>query len=278
MDKKRVIEENQYLQTYNPDKYPKQSVAVDIVVFTVADRENENYRKLKEKFLKILLIRRGGPPDKGKWALPGGFVGDDSIEEAAHRELRTETNIQNIYIEQLYTWGDVNRDPRMRVVSCSYLSLIDSGSVAVRAGDDAAEAAWFDLYAKDEDGLITLTFEKKDLILEAKLEPERYRQGVVEGVNYKIVDDGDLAFDHARIIMYGLERLRSKVELTDIVFNLMPEKFTLSELQRVYEIIMNKPLIPAAFRRKIASSVAEISEYEKPAGHRPSKLYKYNRG
>jgi ADP-ribose pyrophosphatase YjhB (NUDIX family) len=138
--------EKEFLQEYNADIYEKPSVTVDMLIFSVAEEENDNYRKLPEKVLKLLLIKRGEHPYMGQWALPGGFVGvRESVDDAAVRELRAETNIENIYMEQLYTWGEVHRDPRTRVISCSYMALVDSTAQKVQGGDDAAEAGWFKL-------------------------------------------------------------------------------------------------------------------------------------
>lgn len=129
------ITEEQFLKTYDAGVYERPSVTVDMLIFTVMEREQDNYRKLSEKSLQLLLIQRGEHPYLGQWALPGGFVGvHESLDEAARRELFTETNIDNIYMEQLYTWGEVQRDPRMRVISCSYMTLVDRTALNVQAG------------------------------------------------------------------------------------------------------------------------------------------------
>lgn len=151
MDKKYIknrqgLTEKEFLGQYDAGIYERPSVTVDMLIFTVMDEEKENYRKLPEKSLKLLLVKRGDHPFIADWALPGGFVSvNESIDEAAMRELKTETNIDNIYMEQLYTWGDVKRDPRTRVISCSYMALIDSTTLDVKAGDDADDAAWFNV-------------------------------------------------------------------------------------------------------------------------------------
>jgi ADP-ribose pyrophosphatase YjhB (NUDIX family) len=148
LDKQGITEE-QFLKNYDASKYERPSVTVDMLVFTVTDEEKKNYRKLPEKVLRLLMIKRGEHPFIGQWALPGGFVKmDESIDEGALRELKEETNIDNIYMEQLYTWGDVGRDPRTRVISVSYMSLIDSKSFDIKANDDADEAKWFTVKSK----------------------------------------------------------------------------------------------------------------------------------
>lgn len=282
--------EQEFLQNYDASVYDRPSVTADMLIFSVMDEERESYRKLPEKSLKLLLIKRGNHPHMGKWALPGGFVAvNESVDDAAIRELKTETNIDGIYMEQLYTWGEVDRDPRTRVISCSYLALVDSSSLNVKAGDDADDARWFDVdYSVFEEKktisekgflnekLISLTLLNEADTLKAVIKVSEEYKGRSVRLKREIVNSEGIAFDHAKIVEYAIERLRNKVEYTDIAFNLMPELFTLSELQQVYEVISGKELLAAAFRRKIALMVIETNEYTKDAGHRPSKLYKFN--
>lgn len=284
------LTEEQFLQSYDAGGYERPSVTVDMLIFTVMERAQHNYRKLSEKSLQLLLIQRGQHPYLGQWALPGGFVSvHESIEDAARRELFTETNIDNIYMEQLYTWGEVERDPRMRVISSSYMALVDRTTLNVQAGDDAADAAWFEVADQligttrkelergyELEKLIRITLQNEQTTLSGVVRHTETVQGHVRQTHSQIVESGGLAFDHLLMVRYAIERLRGKVEYTDIIFNLMPPLFTLSELQRVYEIILGKELLAAAFRRKIADSVTETEEYTKDAGHRPSKLYRYN--
>lgn len=284
------ITEEEFLQAYDPERYERPSVTVDMLIFTVLEREQDNYRKLPEKSLQLLLIQRGEHPYLGHWALPGGFVStDESLEDAARRELSTETNIDNIYMEQLYTWGEVERDPRMRVISCAYLALVDRSNLNIRAGDDAADAAWFEVtYEKlqehrseTEEGyeleqLVQVTLQSGKVTLTGQVKVTETVQRHVRRTRREIVSTDGLAFDHLKMIQYAVERLRGKVEYTDIIFNLMPPVFTLTELQRVYEIILGKELLAPAFRRKIADRVIETDQFTKDAGHRPSRLYRYN--
>ncbi|HHY64001.1 MAG TPA: NUDIX hydrolase [Clostridiaceae bacterium] len=284
------LTEEQYLAAYDASRYERPSVTVDILVFTVTEGEKENYRKLSEKELRILLIKRGEHPFLGKWALPGGFVKmDESLDEAAIRELKEETNIDNIYMEQLYTWGDVGRDPRTRVISTAYMSLADSSTLNIKASDDADDAKWFTVSAKTfqeqkdvtENGYIIRQMIKLNLTgdeeeLSAIIRKVKTVDGKVTRIAREIVESEGLAFDHAKIIEYGLERLRNKIEYTDIAFNLMPELFTLTELQQVYEVILGKELLKANFRRKIAGMVVETNKYSRESGHRPSKLFRFN--
>lgn len=282
--------EQQFLREYDVSQFERPSVTVDMLVFTVADEEEQNYRKLSPKTLQLLLIKRGEHPYLGQWALPGGFVSPkESLEEAARRELRTETNIDDIYLEQLYTWGDVERDPRTRVISTSYIALVDREALEVKAGDDAAEAQWFqieDRWLRETktatvDGSITEKWVELRLRglgeeLSATMKVTKTVAGRIVRETREIVETNQLAFDHAKIILYALERLRNKIEYTDIAFALMPELFTLSELQQVYEVILGKELLAAAFRRKVADKVLETNQYRKHAGHRPSKYFRFN--
>lgn len=290
VNNKEGLTEKQFLSSYDAGKYERPSVTVDMLIFTVTDREKENYRKLPEKALRLLMIKRGEHPYIGRWALPGGFVKmDESLDEAAVRELKEETNIDEIYMEQLYTWGDVSRDPRTRVISTSYMSLIDSSTLDIKASDDADDAKWFTVICKLSEEQKTVT--EKGYILERlyKLELKNEEDNLsaiirvvktVEGratkIAREVIESKGIAFDHAKIIEYAIERLKNKIEYTDIAFNLMPELFTLTQLQQVYEVILGTELLKANFRRKTADMVIETDEYTKDAGHRPSKLFRFN--
>lgn len=287
---KQGLTETEFLQQYDVRVFERPSVTVDMLIFTIVDEEKENYRRLPEKSLKLLLIKRGGHPYLGQWALPGGFVAkNESVDEAALRELKTETNIDEVYMEQLYTWGDVTRDPRTRVISCSYMALADSISLEVKAGDDADDASWFNVkYSVLEEKKTLLeknfTFEKTVKItlsndkdaLEATVKVIEKYAGKAIMTEREVLDSKGIAFDHAKIIQYAMERLRNKMEYTDIAFHLMPELFTLSELQRVYEVALDKEMLSSAFRRKIAGMVTETNQFTKDAGHRPAKLFRFN--
>jgi len=272
---KNGLTEEEFLAIYEPGDYPRPSVATDMVIFTVTDEEEDNYRKLPEKELRVLLIKRGGHPYLGCWALPGGFVRPtETTEEAAGRELREETGVDQVYLEQLYTFSQPDRDPRTWVMSCSYMALIDSSRVNVLAGDDADEAAWFRFSCQMtgiEEGKERweLKLSHGDLCLQAVLAKPK-KGSFTEST---ILENDGLAFDHARILAYGLERLRGKLKYTDLAFHLMPEYFTLTQLQQVYEVVLDKELPTAAFRRKASSMVKETERYTENEGHRPSRLY-----
>lgn len=289
------MNESEFLEWYKreeKDKYDKPSVTVDMLIFTVADKKKSNNRRLPEKELRILLVKRKDHPFIGQWAIPGGFVNmNENLDESAMRELKEETNLENIYMEQLYTWGDVGRDPRMRVVSTSYMALVDSSNLNVRAGDDAEDAKWFTIKesiveeSKDKsDGKyqvtkkieLQLVSEDEEDIMFSTLLVESTTTNAVTKTETKIIDANGIAFDHLKIIQYALERLVNKVEYTPIAFNLMPEYFTLTELQMVYETILGKKLIKSNFRRKILPMVIETDKVKGDSAHRPSKLFTFN--
>jgi ADP-ribose pyrophosphatase YjhB (NUDIX family) len=284
------LTEHQFLEQYRAGDFERPSVAADMVIFTVTNTEADSYRKLPEKELRILLIQRGGHPFLGNWALPGGFVRpDETTEQAAVRELHEETGVDEVYLEQLYTFSDVGRDPRTWVMSCSYMALINSDQVQLKAGDDADLAAWFKVTYR-------LLRERKEIIEDGYVKTKEYElklssddeeftavvgrtmtsKSASTSTAYSIVSNDGLAFDHAKIIACAIERLRGKVNYTDLALNLMPDLFTLTDLQQVYEVILDKELLKAAFRRKVADLVAETDHYTENAGHRPSRLYRRN--
>ena len=202
----------------------KMQVTVDIVIFTI-----------QEGVLKVLLIKRRIPPFLGQTAIPGGFVLEhEDLDQAALRELKEETGVSDVYLEQLYSFGKPDRDPRGRVVTVAYFALI-SPDRKLTAGSDAAAAAWYSI---------------------DQLPP--------------------LAFDHATILNYALERLRNKLEYTTVGFQLLPEKFTLTELQEVYEAILGRKLDKRNFRRKMSvlKILKPLAEHRR-GGQRPAQLYRF---
>ena len=288
MKPSREQTEAEFLKTYDASKYERPSVTVDMVIFTVLDRPQVNYRKLPEKDLCVLLIKRGGHPYKDRWALPGGFMNPtETLEQAAARELMEETGVENAYMEQLYTWGDPGRDPRTWVVSCSYMALVDANRFKLAAGDDAVDARWFRVSKKlkQEKRKVlrngSMLKQKHSLILssdamttEALLEKTVTKQGCRQTEEEQILVPGELAFDHARMIGYAVDRLRTKIEYTDLAFNLMSEYFTLTQLQQVYETILDCELLKANFRRKLESKVVKTDYFTEGDGYRPSQLFK----
>lgn len=205
--------------------YPHPAVTTDIVIFTIRDGR-----------LKLLLIRRGGEPFKGKWALPGGFVGiDESLEDGARRELQEETGVSGVWLEQLYSFGAPDRDPRERVITVAYYALIPSDRLEIRAATDAEAVDWFAMEELPE-----------------------------------------LAFDHPKIVAMAHERLAAKLDYSTIAFQFMPARFTLSELQRVYEIILGQEIDKRNFRKWVLAleQIEETGERRREGAHRPAMLYR----
>lgn len=265
--------EEEFLKNYNSDQFEKLSVTSDILIFSVADGVRENYRKLNDKHFAVLLVKRDDYPFKDKWCLPGGFIRmDETTSEAANRILKKETNLEDIYLEQLYTFDDVNRDPRMRIISTSYMALVDKNKLKYEI---SREASWFNMHILEDEKQINVTFDNGNVNFSIVIE-KILREKTTDRYDYKVVKNDNLAFDHAKVIVSGISRLKNKIEYTDIVFNMMPEYFTLGELQQVYEVILGRELLDPAFRRIIKSKVIKTDKVRSDGGHRPSVLYKYN--
>ena len=265
--------EEEFLKDYNPDDYEKLSVTTDVLIFSVSNEENINYRKTEKKKMSILLVKRDEYPFKDKWCLPGGFVGiNEDLDEAPVRILKNETNIDDIYLEQLYTFGNANRDPRMRIISTSYMALIDKSKIKTKLSDNAS---WFDIISCEEkDNVVTIILDNGETTIKFVVE-KVLKEKTTDRYSFKVTRNDALAFDHAIVILSGMERLKNKIEYTDIVFNMMPELFTLGELQKVYEVILGKKLLDPAFRRIIADKVEKTECMKTGGGHRPSYLYRY---
>ena len=265
--------EEEFLKNYNPNNFERLSMTADILIFSVSSEEEENYRKTDKKKMSILLVKRDNYPFKDKWCLPGGFVGiDENLDDAPKRILKNETNLDNIYLEQLYTFGDVNRDPRMRIVSISYMALVDKNRLNENISNNAS---WFDItFYEDKDNIVDIVLDNGNTTISFKIE-KILRERTTDRYTFKTIKNDSLAFDHPLVILSGMERLRNKLEYTDIVFNMMPELFTLGELQQVYEIILGKELLDPAFRRIIADKVEKTDKMKTGGGHRPSALFRY---
>ena len=266
--------EEDFLKDYDSSIYEKLSITADILLISISNKEKTDYRKNNQKKMSILLVKREEYPYKDKWCLPGGFIdpNNETLEDCANRVLKSETNLENIYLEQLYTFDSINRDPRMRIISTSYIGLIDKNKVTNIIND---KAKWFDitkLEEKDEGVSIELNNGVDNLIIKVKKE---LVDKTTSKYKYIGLDNNEVAFDHDIVIVSGIERLRNKINYTDIVFNMMPKYFTLKELQQVYEVILCKKLLDPAFRRIIKDKVEETDKYETNMGHRPSRLYKY---
>lgn len=274
MNNNEYSSEEEFLKHYDSSSFEKLSMTVDTLVFSVSEDKQDNYRKLNEKHFSVLMVKRDNYPFKDMWCLPGGFIKmDETCEEAAERILAKEANVHNIYLEQLFTLSDINRDPRMRIVSTSYMALIDKNRLNDKLYDNAS---WFNVDITEDENSVLLLLNNGREILKAKMQKKR-KNVTSENYEYVVVENSGIAFDHAEVIALGATRLKNKIEYTDVVFNMMPEYFTLGELQQVYEVILGKKLLDPAFRRIIASKVEKTNKVERGGGHRPSALFKYKK-
>ncbi len=210
-------------------EFERPGLTVDCVIFGL-DLEEEN--------LQVMLIERDLEPFAGMWAIPGGFVHNgESLEQAALRELREETGITDVFLEQLYTFGDPGRDPRGWVVSVAYYALVSPEKHSISATTDARQARWFPVAALPR-----------------------------------------LAFDHDEILKVAIDRIRGKLTYAPIGFELLPQKFTIKQLQKLYEIVLGRRLDNRNFRKKIFSMdvLRELNEMQKGVPHRAARLYRFD--
>lgn len=264
--------EAEFLKNYDYKKYDRPSVTVDIAAFGVWGEAGETYRKDEEKTISLLLIKRGEYPFKDKWALPGGFLrGEETVEECAFREIREETSVEPRSLMPIGVFSETGRDPRGWIISNAFVSVISEEGVKTSSGDDAEDAKWFKCsLVEQENNLYKLILECETEKLSAIVEKTKVQFGRAE---YKIIESNDLAFDHAKIIATAFSILKKVAEDFDILFDFLPEKFTLTGLQKVQETILGVPLLPANFRRKVEKYVQETDEYTSGMGHRPAKLF-----
>ena len=264
--------EKEFLESYDSSIFEKLSVTSDILIFSVSSMPQDNYRKLNDKCFSVLLVKRDNYPFKDKWCLPGGFIGiSETSIDASRRILKSETNLEDIYLEQLYTFDSVNRDPRMRIISISYMALVDKNKLYNKLSNNAS---WFNMSVLEDEKEINIVFDNGNENFSVVV-GKTLREHTTDRYEYSILKNEKLAFDHPIVIASGISRLKNKLEYTDIVFNMMPQYFTLGELQQVYEVILGKELLDPAFRRIIASKVVKTDKVKTGGGHRPSVLYKY---
>ena len=257
--------EAEYLASYKNDVYGKISVAVDILLL-----------RMKEDLscMQTLLIQRKAHPFLDCWALPGGFLGEEeSAYEAACRKLREKTGIEGIYLEQLYSMNQPERDPRMRIIDIAFTGLIPYSEHREAKSEDAA---WFDITHTGEQ--IALHNEERDVHIVYELQEKAFPNGIITVRNYvpRPVSEEILAFDHSEIVLEGLMKLRNNVLLSDCAFNLVPNEFTLPDLQKVYEVILGSELYKANFRDKMAGKIVAKNKLMKPlSGNRVANVYSY---
>lgn len=294
-------EEREYLENYNIEQFERPSVATDIVAFAVMqDGEQSNIRKLENRELKLLLVKRSQFPYKDAWALPGGFLRpDETIEETAKRELLEETGVENPFLHLAGVYSEARRDPRGWIISNSFISLINAENCSLRADTDAWDAAWFcvklqsDNTSSDDSTsttkiikhILTLSFDSassdsnikgdENIEIKAIVSEKSTRKGHNHVSSYQIVDSGELGFDHAKIIVQSLLELRDMMEYDlRIAFDLLPESFTLAQLQSTIEKVTDKKFLSANFRRKASDYVEETGEVIEGYGHRPAMLFR----
>lgn len=247
---------------YSIEDYERPSVATDIIVFGVDTKARNTNRELHEKKLQILLIKRGETPFKNYFALPGGFLRPgENLEQAAHRELQEEAGITNAKLINIKPYSDPNRDPRGWIISCPYLALMNCVTVATSETSDATDPKWFDFDYKSTDKTETITLSSNDTTITIS------KSGDI------ITTDGLIAFDHSEMIIDAFKTLQESVSHNDMVFDLMPRYFTISDLQQVYEAVTYKKDVKAAFRRKFADKLLDSGKMESGNAHRPSKLF-----
>ncbi len=265
--------EKEFLSQYNINDYERPSLTSDIVAFMIRSEKSDNYKRNSENKLSVLMVKRGEHPFAGSWALPGGFLHPgETIEACALREITEETNVTPVSLMPVGIFSEPGRDPRGWIISFAYASVISQESVMQAGGEDASDAQWFDIrFDRNGNREYQLTLSYDGIELNAVLTEEETRFGKT---SFKITDSGNIAFDHAKIIATALTALRENAENFEYIFDFLPEKFTLTELQKVQETIMNISVLPANFRRKISNIVAETDEYTQGAGHRPAKLYR----
>lgn len=265
--------EQEYLSSYTIGDYERPSVAADVAAFMIRREDEDSYRKDPAGNLSILLVKRAEHPFLGSWALPGGFLrSSETIEECALREITEETNVTPASIMPIGVFSEIDRDPRGRIISNAFASIISEDFVNEIGGDDAEAAAWFRVrFEQEQSGRYILVLSHNEINLKAALEESKSRFGKM---SFKIIDAGGIAFDHAKIIAAALTALRNEAKNFEGLFDFLPEKFTLTALQKVQETIMGISVLPANFRRKAAEYVVETDEYTTGAGHRPAKLYR----
>jgi len=235
-------QEREFLAGYDAARFPHPSVTVDVALLTATRGQ-----------LHAVLVRRAEHPDLGRWSLPGGFVRmDESLDRAATRVLREKAGLGGVFLEQLYTFGEPARDPRTRVISVAYYALVDAATLKLPNGD-VRLAALHVPWAGERGGPVEARDEQGKAL--------------------------PLAFDHAEILGLVVKRLRGKLAYASIGFELLPDEFTLAQLQAIHETILGRRLNKDSFRRSMldARQVLATGRREADVGHRPAEFYRFAR-
>ncbi|MDE7105887.1 MAG: NUDIX domain-containing protein, partial [Anaeroplasmataceae bacterium] len=262
--------DEEFLKNYSSDDYEKMSITTDIALFSVSDIESLNYRKKSEKSFSILLVERKTAPFMNRYCIPGGFLSlDEKLLDSAKRILFTEANIEDVYLKQFHTFSDIERDIRGRVLSVSFLGLIDKNTII---NDLKPQASFYDLTFEQKEDILHIRFknEFKEFCCKVRRMVDSY--GIV---SFMEIENEYLAFDHLKIIATALENLKEQIQNQDILYHMLPKEFTLKELQMVYETILGKKLIDSVFRRTIKEKVLPTERFKNDGGHRPSRLYSF---
>jgi len=270
--KKQSESEKKFLEEYDFRSFDRPAVTADIIAFSIHSVDSGNYKKDDENRLSVLLVKRGDHPDKGCWSLPGGFIDSaKTIEECAADKIRAKTNIFPETLVPIGSFSDPERDPRGRVISNAFITVISENENDIKKGENTDETQWFSVTssAKGKQYITELTGESEKItcICEKKA-------GSLEQDKFNIVNDGGLAFDHAAILTKAIGELRRMGRDFERLFDFLPEKFTLTKAQKVSETISGVHEAAPNFRRKIEKFVTETEEYDAPAGHRPAKLFR----
>lgn len=248
------------IKIYSIENFDRPSVAADCVVFGIDSTEPDSPRSLRHRMLKILLIKRGEEPFMNRYSLAGGFLRKgETIEQTALRELQEEAGVADPKIMNIGVYSKTDRDPRGWIISCAYLALTRTVELSTAEYSDASDAHWLNFEYDDSDGeKIILSDGTEEIII-------HYNNGQP--------DKNPIAFDHAKIIYDAFLKLRDEVVNHDIIFELMPPLFAISDLQQPYEIITGKKTSPQNFRKKMSSKIRETEFFDETAAHRTSKLY-----
>jgi len=266
-------------------------VSVNLALFKVEDAEKENVKKLPQKELMVLLTKRDKEPFKDCWLFPYGLVDvNESLDKAVYRQLKEKANLENIYFEQLYTWGAVERDPTARTIATSYYAIAQKESIKECAISEKDNLKWFSIKKHSvsvekisdfqiiSEYIITLHNDADMITISYRVTEENMVSGFEKRkkYSYNLCDNSNerMAYDHIKILDYALDRIKNKTLYTNIAFGLISESFTLTELQQVFEVLLGKTLTKPNFRRWISKKVEETQVTKKAGAYRPSKLFR----